>query len=78
VTGLGQQGEAVGRSRPATVHGFLIFAFFYIFRNSYQLQKCIENEIKLRKNTKQNYVESLGVDLGISLTKFTFVLYYLL
>jgi hypothetical protein len=47
--GLGQQAEAVGRSRPATVRGFFIFVFFYISKNSYKLQKCIENIIKLKK-----------------------------
>jgi hypothetical protein len=47
--GLGQQAEAVGRRRPSTVRGFLIFVFFYIFRNLYKLQKRIENTKKLRK-----------------------------
>jgi hypothetical protein len=49
MAGLGQQVEPVGQSRPATVREFSIFIFFNIYRNSYKLQKCIENEIKLRK-----------------------------
>jgi hypothetical protein len=51
---------------------FSIFIFFYFSRNLYRLQKCIQNEIKLKKNTKQISLESLGVHLGIRLDKIRF------
>jgi hypothetical protein len=40
----------VGQSRPSTVPPFfLIFNFFYIFRKSCKIKKCVENTIRLEK-----------------------------
>jgi hypothetical protein len=62
VLGLGLE------SRPSTVWRFSDFQFLFIIsKNSYKLQKCIENTILLEKILNEFFVSSLRAYLHIEI-----------
>jgi hypothetical protein len=59
-------------SSPTLCAVFSVFCFRLNCRNTYKLLKYVENTIRLRKNMKLIFVESLRVYIGIRLDKIHF------